>query len=947
MLSYITQRRLTLTLLMALPAITLVSLGWFAWRSPYSRFLTSDGAAQWIHYPVPPQTNIVAVKYEQHAHFRRNFELARASERARMRVRAFGDCKVIVNGRPLALPRPAYCNEVRTCDVSEQLHAGTNEIRAVVANTMGPPILWLSLDGPGWRVASDDGWSVSLDGAVECSAHRAGQPQPLRRGNPAAGGNRAAESLWTSLPALLAFALLSALVVLGAPAVVRQRASGRVFGYNPSPLSACLLAALFLWLVLFVHNALWLPQFPIGFDAVRHLVYIQYIQEHQSLPLADEGFEMHHPPLYYLLAAGLLGLCGLTTAAPAALLVLRALGLAIGLAQLALVAGCLRLLFPDQPRCQVIGLVIAAFLPVHIYICHYVTNEALLMALGTAALYVCLYILRDERPSTARHALLGLCLGAALLTKVTGLVVAGVVLLVLAGRLLARCQRQPMVWLRTLGVTLLIAIVVSGWHYARVWAHFGRPLVGNYDAASGFDWWQDPGYATPVDPFYSAFQGLPDGLYSTGWGDGMCGGVGAWRARPPWNYDLMSAGFLLALLPCLAIAVGLVAAVIHLARRPNAEWFLLFGVPGGLTVALVYQFLRYPYYGHAKAFYALSGMVSVCALGAWGLDILARLHRALAALLAILLGTWALTAYASFWIQPDSADTRNWVGTQEKRMKRWLAAEVSFDKAIEANPHSVPARLNAVRVLLAARQNTKAHQLLDEIRRDDPDDPDMLLDLAYVCETEGRINETLEHLRHACAAAPDHEVAYSALGSVLMKQNQTAEAIAAYRQALRVRPSNPADHANLGLLLARTGQIAESLVQYHLALSLRPDHPEWLADLAWILATAKESAIRDPKEALDLAQDACQRSQFRDVLCLQSLAAAYAANDRYSDAVNTLEHASQVVTSTGQENLAQQIKEQKDLYESGKPLFARAPPRFTPYAPVVAASRTKPIDQGN
>ena len=54
-----------------------------------------------------------------------------------------------------------------------------------------------------------------------------------------------------------------------------------------------------------------------------------------------------------------------------------------------------------------------------------------------------------------------------------------------------------------------------------------------------------PGYGTTAylfgfgrvlaEPFFSALDSLPDGLYSTFWGDGLCGGVGAWCHRPPWR----------------------------------------------------------------------------------------------------------------------------------------------------------------------------------------------------------------------------------------------------------------------------------------------------------------------------------------------------------------------------------------------------------------------------
>ena len=82
-----------------------------------------------------------------------------------------------------------------------------------------------------------------------------------------------------------------------------------------------------------------------------------------------------------------------------------------------------------------------------------------------------------------------------------------------------------------------LGLAVCGWHYARVWHHFGTPLVGNWSAASGMAWWQDPGYRVAGDylsfggplyaPAYAGYHGVWDGLYSTLWGDGLQGGKSA------------------------------------------------------------------------------------------------------------------------------------------------------------------------------------------------------------------------------------------------------------------------------------------------------------------------------------------------------------------------------------------------------------------------------------
>src|SRR4029077_10496755 len=123
-------------------------------------------------------------------------------------------------------------------------------------------------------------------------------------------------------------------------------------------------------------------------------------------------------------------------------------------------------------------------------------------------------------------------------------------------------QRSPVgVWLRTVGITLAVCLTFCGWHYIRIWHRFGRPFVGNWEAASGFSWWQDPGYRTAGDyvrfgqsliaPLFSSFGGFADGMNSTLWGDALCGGMPDMISRPPWNYDLVVAGYLLALAPTL------------------------------------------------------------------------------------------------------------------------------------------------------------------------------------------------------------------------------------------------------------------------------------------------------------------------------------------------------------------------------------------------------------
>src|SRR6185503_6915103 len=118
-----------------------------------------------------------------------------------------------------------------------------------------------------------------------------------------------------------------------------------------------------------------------GFDIQQHLRYIQHLQTQHELPAAGSGWETHQPPLYYLVAALGLHLCGLDVETSAGLTALRVLSLVFGLGQIVLVFASLRLLFPDELRRPLLGTAMAALLPAHLYHAHYITNETLLALL--------------------------------------------------------------------------------------------------------------------------------------------------------------------------------------------------------------------------------------------------------------------------------------------------------------------------------------------------------------------------------------------------------------------------------------------------------------------------------------------------------------------------------------------------------------------------------------
>jgi uncharacterized membrane protein len=185
------------------------------------------------------------------------------------------------------------------------------------------------------------------------------------------------------------------------------------------------------------------------------------------LPLPTEGWEMYQPPLYYLIAAATLSVCNLSIKDPSSIAVLRFLGGFLGIAQFVLTFLSLRLLLPA--RAALVGLLLAAFLPMHLYLAQYVTNEMLAATLATATLYFSLRLLLSEVSRASQFAWVGLALGAAMLAKATSILLLPVIVVAIAAKL--AYARMPLaILLRNLGLLLAICFIVCGWHYARIWS---------------------------------------------------------------------------------------------------------------------------------------------------------------------------------------------------------------------------------------------------------------------------------------------------------------------------------------------------------------------------------------------------------------------------------------------------------------------------------------------
>jgi type IV pilus biogenesis/stability protein PilW len=510
---------------------------------------------------------------------------------------------------------------------------------------------------------------------------------------------------------------------------------------------------------------------------------------------------------------------------------------AIGLLQCCLALLCLRLLFRENPQAQAAGLLVAAFLPPSLYLSQYVTNEPLAGLLVTVAIYFCLRALRAEKQGLWMPIGVGVALGAAMLAKFSVLLALPFFPAALIQRLAVLKQSARRDWVRSLGAVVIGCLIICGWHYGRVWARFGKPNVWNWDPQAGQTYWQDPGYRTSafyfgfgrvlISPSFSAFHSFADGVYSTLWGDGLASGTADRDSQPPWNYDLMAAGYWISLGVSLLLIVGASLLVARLIREIRPEWFLVLGMVFLFGFGLLWMSLLLPSYAQAKAFYALPALLPFSAVVAVGWDWLRQRHRIAGVTVWALLLVWSMTAYTTFWVRSGNPQTRPLKGIE---LGTALLDEGKLDQAIHELQEAV--RVNA--------DSAEAHYTL-----------------GFALGKKGQVDEAIRQFQEAIRLKPDEAGAHNNLGIALGRKGQTDEAIRQFQEAIRLKLDYAEAYYNLGLALGMKGQTDEAIRQYQKAIRLKPDYPEACYNLATALGTKgqMDQAMSQYQEAIRLKPD--------------------------------------------------------------------------------------------
>ncbi len=188
---------------------------------------------------------------------------------------------------------------------------------------------------------------------------------------------------------------------------------------------------------------------------------------------------------------------------------------------------------------------------------------------------------------------------------------------------------------------------------------------------------------------------------------------------------------------------------------------------------------------------------------------------------------------------------------------------------------------------------------------------------AYIAK--GQYDQAISDFNKALEINPSYAEAYNNRGAVYSRKGQNDEAISDYSKAIEIDPEGVKAYNNRAWEYTLKLQYDQAISDLKKAHEINPGNADIYNNLAWVLATAKVSAFRDGKKAVELALRACELSDWKNVGYLDTLAAAYARAGDFENAVKWQERVIGSPEVAKRTDLQADVRERLKFYKEHKP----------------------------
>ena len=270
-------------------------------------------------------------------------------------------------------------------------------------------------------------------------------------------------------------------------------------------------------------------------------------------------------------------------------------------------------------------------------------------------------------------------------------------------------------------------------------------------------------------------------------------------------------------------------------------------------------------------------------------------------------------------LRPDYAEAHYNLGRILVEKGEFNEAIAHYEKALSINPADAEAHNNLGNALLRIGRVDEAIVHYQKALAIRPDYAEASCNLASALLSKGDMDGAIDYYLAGLARSPNYAEAQYNVANALLRKGRTDEAIDHYQKTLELQPENADAHTNLGSAFLEKGRPQDAITQYRDALQIAPENIAAQSNLAWLLATSSDPSLRNGSEALGLAEQANRLSGGNRPVILRILAAAYAENGRFADAIEGAERALQSADAQNNSTLVDALRKEIALYQAGSP----------------------------
>ena len=197
------------------------------------------------------------------------------------------------------------------------------------------------------------------------------------------------------------------------------------------------------------------------------------------------------------------------------------------------------------------------------------------------------------------------------------------------------------------------------------------------------------------------------------------------------------------------------------------------------------------------------------------------------------------------------------LATKNHKEKNIKQATELYNRAIEIDPHHIPANNNLGVIFKSQGKNQKAINCYEKIIEIDPNNIDALNNLAITFKSQGESQKAINCYEKIIEIDPEYIKAYNYLGNIFQELKEHRKAITFYEKAVKINPNYVVAYNNLGVIFEILGEYDIAKEKFNRSIEIDPNYSLAHNNLGLIFYKLKDyqKTISSYEKAIEINPD--------------------------------------------------------------------------------------------